>query len=173
MCCFIFVPLIYKKTDMQVEKKFKNEVIFDFQSFHTPTTRAMYTGVFLGFVTAIVCLAFWSIDVNILQLTMSSYIVNVQTIAFGAILPLVFMGIMYAALTHYLKGAGSVLASVIFAIAAIWLILVVANGDYGDTPQHIHQFKALVIPILAIIGIVGAIVFPIAYRSRKFADAVL
>ena len=158
---------------MQVEKKFKNEVIFNFQSYHTPTTRSMYVGVFLGFVTAIVCLAFWSIDVNLLQLTMSSYIVNVQTIAFGAILPLVFMGIMNAVLTHYLKGAGSVLASVIFAIAAIWLILVVASGNYGDTPEHIHKFKALVIPILAIIGIVGAIVYPIAYRSQKFADAVL
>ncbi|MDE1192108.1 MAG: hypothetical protein PW786_08215 [Arachidicoccus sp.] len=156
-----------------MEKKFKNEVVFNFQSYHTPVSRAMYVGTFLGFVTAIICLAFWSVYVNILQLTMSSYIVNVQTVAFGCLIPLVTCGILYAVLSHYLKSAGSILASVIYALAFLWLILVVAKGNYGDTPLHIHQFKLLVIPILAIIGLVGTIVFPICYRSQKFADAVL
>ncbi|ANI89215.1 hypothetical protein A9P82_07870 [Arachidicoccus ginsenosidimutans] len=156
-----------------MEKKFKNEVIYDFQSYHTPMTKSMYLGVFLGFITAIVCLAFWSFAVNILQLTMSSYVVNVQTIAFGTIIPLVVFGILYAALTHYLKSAGAILASVIFALADLWLILVIAKGDYGDTAQHIYQFKELLIPIIAIIGIVGAVVFPICYKSQKVADAVL
>ncbi len=156
-----------------MEKRFKNEVVFEFQSYHTPLTRAMYVGVFLGFVTAITCLAFWSIAVNVLQLGMSSYIVNVQTVAFGCILPLVVCAILYATLTHYLKGAGSILASVIFGLAFLWLIVVVAKGDYGDTPQHIYQFKELVIPLLAIIGIVGTIVFPICYRSKKVENAML
>ena len=151
----------------------RNKVTFDFQSYHTPTTKSMYYGVFLGFVTALVCLAYWSFAVNILQLTMSSYVFNIQTIAFGTILPLVIFAALHAVLFNYFKTAGSVLASVIFALAAIWLIIEIAIGDYGDTPLHITQFKELAIPIVAIIGIMGALVFPVCYRSEKMANMVL
>jgi hypothetical protein len=156
-----------------MEDSLKNKVVFDFQSYHTPTTKSMYYGVFLGFVSALTCLAYWSFAINVLQLTMSSYVVNIQTIAFGAILPLVVFGILHAILFNYFKGAGSALASVIFALAVIWLIIVIARGDYGDTPPHITQFKELVIPLVSIIGIMGAIVFPICYKSEKMANLIL
>jgi len=156
-----------------MENSLKNKVVFDFQSYHTPETKSIYYGVFLGFVTAIVCLAYWSFAVNVLQLTMSSYVLNIQTIAFGTILPLVIFSALHAVLVTYFKTAGSVLACVLFALAAVWLIIVVAKGDYGDTPLHITQFKELLIPILAIIGIVGAIVFPICYKSERMANIVL
>lgn len=151
----------------------ENRVVYDFQSYHTPVTRAMYIGVFLGFITAIVNIAYWSIFVNITALGMSSYIVNVQTLSFGSILPLVTFGALYATFTYYLKGAGAILTSVVYGLAVLWLIIVVAKGDYGTNPTTIRQFKELVIPILSIIGIAGVIAFPICYKSKKVEDLML
>jgi hypothetical protein len=150
-----------------------NKVVFDFQSYHTPVTRAIYLGVFLGFITAIVNIAFWSIYINITALGMSSYIVNVQTISFGSILPLVTFGALYATFTHYFKGAGAILTIALFALATLWLIYVVANGDYGISPKTITQFKELVIPLLCFIGIASCIAFPICYKSKKVEDMML
>lgn len=151
----------------------ENKVVFDFQSYHTPVTRAIYVGVFLGFVTAILNIAYWSIFINITALGMSSYIVNVQTISFGSILPLVTFSALWATFNHYFKKAGSWLTILLFGLADLWLILVVANGDYGTNPTTIHQFKELVIPLLAIIGIAGCIAFPICFKSKKVEDMML
>src|SRR5690606_39124182 len=104
---------------------------------------------------------------------MSSYIVNVQTISFGSILPLVTFGILWATFKHYFKGAGAIITIILFALAALWLIMVVANGDYGTNPTTQYQFKELVIPLVAIIGIAGCIGFPICYKSKKVEDMML
>jgi|GEM_PF-3010510 len=151
----------------------ENRVVYDFQSYHTPVTRAIYVGVFLGFVTAILNIAYWSIYVNITALGMSSYIVNVQTISFGSILPLVTFGVLWATFSHYFKKAGPLITIILFALATLWLILVVANGDYGTNPTTQHQFKELVIPILSFIGIAGCIAFPICFNSKKIEDMML
>ena len=151
----------------------ENRVVYDFQTYHTPLTRAIYVSVFLGFITAILNIAYWSIYVNITALGMSSYIVNVQTIAFGSILPVVTFGILWATFNHYFKKAGGILTIILFALATLWLIMVVANGDYGTTPTTIAQFKELVIPIVAIIGVVGCIVFPICVNNKKVEDMIL
>lgn len=151
----------------------ENRVVYDFQSYHTPLTRAIYVGVFLGFVTAIVNIAFWSIYVNVTALGMSSYIVNVQTISFGSILPLVSCGIFYAIFTHYFKGAGAILNTVIFALLAVWLIFVIGNGDYGTNPTTIRQFKELTIPLICFIGISCTIAFPICLKSKKVENMML
>ena len=151
----------------------ENRVVYDFQSYHTPVTRAIYVGVFLGFVTAILNIAYWSIYVNITALGMSSYIVNVQTISFGSILPVVTFGILWATFSHYFKKAGPLITILVYGLATLWLIIVVAKGDYGTNPTTIAQFKELVIPILAIIGIAGCIAFPICYKSKKVEDMML
>lgn len=158
---------------MENNSNARNKVVFDFQSYHTPVTRAMYVGVFLGFVSAIVNIAYWSIFINMTALGMSSYIVNVQTISFGSILPLVTCGALYSVLTHYLGKTGAILNSIIFAVAALSLILVVYNGDYGNTIENISLFKALVIPILLIIGLSATIVFPICFKSKKVENMML
>lgn len=151
----------------------ENRVVYDFQSYHTPLTRAIYVGVFLGFVTAIINIAYWSIYVNITALGMSSYIVNVQTISFGSILPIVTCSILYAIFKHYFKGAGAIINTILFALASIGLIMVIANGDYGTNPTTIKEFKELTIPLICFIGIACTIAFPICYKSKKVEDMML
>ncbi|MGF7232072.1 hypothetical protein [Arachidicoccus sp.] len=156
-----------------MENNTNTKVVYDFQSYHTPVTRAIYVGVFIGFVTALVNIAYWAAYINMTGLGRSSYVVNIQTLCFGSIIPLVVCGALYAIFTHYLKKAGILLNSALFILAGLWLIVVASKGDYGDTAQHIREFKELVIPIIAIIGISAAFIFPICLKNKKIENMML
>ena len=139
--------------------------------FHQSSfSKAMLTGVFVGFVVTVICLIY-----NVMFRTSTGFspadFINVSSLIF--VLNLIFwgIGIVYALLLRNSKRADGIF-EILFILLMGFCIWKCATMHRWDDIQLNNQFKILLGGILAICTI-GIVLIPYLYHHRKFIEHVI
>lgn len=129
----------------------------------TTFTRALLTGVFIGFFDTLLCLIY-----NIVYRDATGYIpsaiINVSSIIFAVNLLFMIIGMIYFMFTRAF-GRRDVVFDLFFTLTTLFLIWRTEAG-HRFTDQLVNsEFKGLMLGIILIIA-VGIISIPLFYRSR-------
>jgi hypothetical protein len=142
----------------------------NYEYHQSPFSKAMLTGVFVGFVVTIICLIY-----NIIYRDSTGFLpadfINVSSLIFAVNLLFWLIGIVYFILLKSFK-KGNIFFLVLFGLFAafcIWRSAVMHRWD--DT--HLNaQFKGLLEGILVIMTI-GIFIIPYLFHNKKFEEHVL
>ena len=147
-----------------------NENSFEREHEHSMLYRTMMTGLFVGIIDTVICLAY-----NIFYRGITGFIpsalINVSSLIFGVNLVLLIVGVIYYFFKKNL-GRGDILFSVVFLLVTIFLAvkteLITRFSDF----KLDHAFRGLLLGIVLICGI-SAAGLPLLYRNRKFEEFAL
>ena len=137
---------------------------------HSIFFNAMMTGLFIGIMDTLICLAY-----NIIYRNYTGYlpsaIINVSSLIFAVNLLLWVIGIFYYVFLRAFKKADSIYMAVILLITAFltWksLQIVRFSNDRLDS-----GFRGLLTGIVLILGI-SAVCLPLFYRNKKFLEKII
>jgi hypothetical protein len=130
----------------------------------------MMTGLFVGIVDTVICLAY-NIGYRNYTGYLPSSLINVSSLIFGVNLLLLIIGIVYYFFLRTFK-RGDVLFEVVVVGVTAWLIWKTAGLTRFDDPKLDSGFRGLLGGIVLILG-ASTICIPFLYRSRRFLDAVI
>jgi uncharacterized membrane protein YjfL (UPF0719 family) len=137
----------------------------------TPFSRALLTGVFVGFVTTIICLVF-----NIIYRDSTGFtpaeIINVSSIIFGINLIFVVIGMVYHVFLKFIR-KGEVFFIAVFALITAFLIWKAEGAIRSDNYQVTLQFRGLLAGIIIISGIGASVLIPFLFHDKRFKEHVL
>lgn len=128
------------------------------------------TGLFVGIIDTLICLAY-NIGYRNYTGYLPSSLINVSSLIFAVNLLLLVIGIVYFFFLRMFK-----LGDVFFEVAAItvtvWLIYKTAGLQRFDDPKLDSGFRGLLGGIVVILGASTACI-PFLFRSRRFVDAMI
>jgi hypothetical protein len=134
-------------------------------------SKALLTGLFVGIIITLVCLAYNIYFRDTTRYPLAS-IINVSSLIFFVNLLFVVIGIIYYGFTAMFKKGDLVFCIVFIALTAFlaW------RSDFAyrsDNPLFNHEFHQLLIAMVVIMGIGAALGIPVLYHSKKFEEHVL
>lgn len=132
--------------------------------------QAMMTGLFVGFVSTLICLIYNIIFRSSTKFDLSD-IINVSSLIFTINLAFVIVGIIYYVLLQSFKKA-DIIFIVLFVLLTLFLVWQTELVHRSDDPLLNTEFRNLLLGIVLILG-VSSICVPILFRSSKFREAVL
>lgn len=130
----------------------------------------MMTGLFIGIIDTIICLAY---NIGFRDATgyIPSTIINVSSLIFAINILFCVIGIVFYFFHRYLRG-GDALYFIVFLALTIWLaVKTFAAVRFGDARLD-SGWHGLMGGIVLIMG-VSSLLVPLAFRSNKFQDAVI
>ena len=137
---------------------------------HSVFFRTMMTGLFVGIIDTVICLAF-----NIFYRSYTGYVpselINVSSLIFGVNLILLIIGMVYF-LFKRISPRGDVIFGVFFFALTLFLAWKTEMIQRFADAQVNHEFRGLLLGIVLICGI-SAACLPLLYNSRKFSDFAL
>ena len=139
-------------------------------SYLTPFTKAILTGLFVGIVATVLCMGYDIFYRDSTAFPLSDYI-NVSNLIFSVNLLFLVFGVIYYVFTRFKKG--EVLFVVVFLFLTVTLVFLSAGIHRSDVPLLNKEFHQLLLPIVIIIGLLAALGIPYLYHSRKFEEHVL
>ena len=132
--------------------------------------KAMMTGLFIGIIDTVICLAY-NIGYRSETGYIPSEIINVSSLIFGVNLLLTIVGILFFFFHRYIRG-GDLVYTIVFLVLTIWLALkTFSSVRFGDTRLD-SGWHGLMGGVVLICGI-SSICLPLLFRSEKFQDAVI
>jgi hypothetical protein len=132
--------------------------------------KAMMTGLFIGIIDTIICLAY-NIGYRHATGYIPSTIINVSSLIFAVNILMTIVGIVYYFFLRFIRAADTAFLIVVLALTAWLTVKTVSAVRFGDA--HLDSgWHGLMGGILLIVGISSACV-PFFYRSEKFQDAVI
>ena len=137
----------------------------------TPFSRALLTGVFVGFVTTIVCLVFNIAYRNSTGFTPAA-IINVSSIIFGINLVFAIIGMLYSVFRNFAR-KGEIFFIALFVLITAFCIWKAEGVFRSDDYQVTLQFRGLLAGIILIAGIGAVILVPFLFHDRRFREHVL
>jgi hypothetical protein len=142
----------------------------DTQHEHSMFFRTMMTGLFVGIIDTVICLAF-----NIFYRDMTGFVpsvfINVSSLIFAINLVLLLVGIVYYAFKKLL-GKGDAAFAVFFILLTLFLTWKTELIHRFQEARLDHEFRGLLSGIVLICGL-SAAGLPLLYNSRKFEEFVL
>jgi hypothetical protein len=132
--------------------------------------RAMMTGLFIGIIDTIICLAY-NIGYRDVTGYLPSAIINVSSLIFAVNLLLTVIGIVYYFFIRFIRKADIVYFIVFLALTAWLMEKTLTAVRFGDR-QLDSGWHGLMGGIVLIVGLSSACL-PFFYRSSKFQDAVI
>lgn len=151
---------------MKNDMDFSNE-----QHEHSMFFRTVMTGLFVGIVDTVICLAY-----NIFYRDATGFIpsalINVSSLIFGVNLLLVVVGLVYYFFKWVTGGKGDVLFSAAVGGVTLFLVWRTELIQRFSNVQMDHEFRGLLLGVLLVCGI-SAACLPLLYNSRKFEEFVL
>lgn len=142
----------------------------NYEYHQSPFSKAMLTGVFVGFVVTIVCLIYNVIFRTSTGFTPADFI-NVSSLIFALNLFFWIIGIIYASLLQSFKKADTIF-EVLFVLLMAFLLWKGGTVHRLEDLGLNSQFKVLLEGIL-IINTIGIVLIPFLYRHRKFTEYVI
>lgn len=132
--------------------------------------KAMMTGLFIGIIDTIICLAY-NIGYRSETGYIPSEIINVSSLIFAVNLLLTIIGIVFFFFLRFIRG-GDVVYSIVFLALTTWLAWkTFTSVRFGDARLD-SGWHGLMGGVVLICGI-SAVCLPLLYRSNKFQDAVI
>jgi len=133
-------------------------------------TKAIMTGLFIGVIDTLICLAY-----NIGYRNFSGYtpsaLINVSSLIFGVYLLLLVTGMLYFVFIR-LFGKKDFVFIAVFAALTIFLIWKADTGHrFADLVVN-KEWKGLILGVIAILGF-SASALPLFFHSRFFEKYVL
>ena len=132
--------------------------------------KAMMTGLFIGIIDTLICLAY-----NIGFRNYTGYIpsafINVSSLIFVVNLTMTVVGIVFYVFHRNLKQGDGVFFIFFLALTA-FLAWKIAGIHRFDDVRDNSSFKGLLGGIVVILGLSGA-ALPFLFKSRKFVDAII
>lgn len=137
----------------------------------TPFSKAILTGVFVGFSLSIVCLIFNLIYRDSTGFT-PSIMINVSSLIFAINLLFLVLGVVYYGFLKTFK-KGDLIYVIVFVLLTIFFIWE-AEGSHRAADREItSQFRGLLVGIIVILGIGASFLIPFLFRSKSFEENVL
>lgn len=137
---------------------------------HSIFFKALMTGLFVGIIDTLICLAY-----NIGYRNYTGYIpssfINVSSLIFCVNLTMTVVGIVFYAF-HRSSSQGDNIYFIFFLALTAFLAWKITGIHRFDDGHENASFKGLLGGIVVIIGISGACL-PFLFRSRKFVDAII
>jgi len=131
---------------------------------------AMMTGLFVGIIDTLICLAYNIGFRNYTGYIPSSF-VNVSSLIFCVNLTMTVIGIVFYAF-HRASGQGDGIYFVFFLLLTAFLVWKVMGIHRFEADRDNANFRGLLGGIVLILGISSACL-PFLHRSRKFLDAII
>ncbi len=132
--------------------------------------KAMMTGLFVGIIDTLICLAY-NIGYRNYTGYLPSSLINVSSLIFVVNLLLLVIGIVYFFFLRMFK-LGDVFFEVVAITVTVWLIYKTAGLQRFDDPKLDSGFRGLLGGIVVILGASTACI-PFLFRSRRFVDAMI
>jgi hypothetical protein len=132
-------------------------------------SKAILTGVCVGFFSTIVCLVYNIIFRESTGYSTTEYI-NVSTLIFAVNLMFLIIGVLYFIFLRWFK-KGNLIFEIVFALLTLfcaWRAVQV----HLDTRTTTVEFRELLVGVIVILGI-GAALIPLLFHNRKFHEAFL
>ena len=137
---------------------------------HSVFFRTMMTGLFVGIIDTVICLAY-----NIFYRDFTGYVpselINVSSLIFGVNLILLLIGMIYFLFKRASRG-GDVVFGVFFLAVTLFLAWKTEMIQRFPDVRVNHEFRGLLLGIVLICGI-SAACLPLLYNSRKFSEFAL
>jgi len=134
---------------------------------HSMFFKTMMTGLFVGIIDTLICLAY-----NIFYRDFTGYVpselINVSSLIFGVNLVLLIVGMIYFLFKKAARG-GDVIFGVFFLAVTLFLAWKTEMIQRFADVHVNHEFRGLLLGIVLICGI-SAACLPLLYNSRKFND---
>ncbi|HVS97856.1 MAG TPA: hypothetical protein VHE54_15280 [Puia sp.] len=138
----------------------------NYHAFH----RAMMTGLFIGIIDTLICLAY---NIGFRNYTgyIPSALINVSSLIFMVNLTMTVVGILFYVFHRNLKQGDTVFFVFFLALTAFLAWKITGIHRFDDSHDN-SSFKGLLGGIVVIMGLSGACL-PFLFRSRKFVDAII
>ena len=137
---------------------------------HPMFFRTMMTGLFVGIIDTVICLAY-----NIFYRDVTGFVpsalINVSSLIFGVNLVLLIIGMVYYLFKKVSRSGDVVFGGVFVALTVFLAWKTELIRRFPDVQQD-HEFRGLLLGIVLICGI-SAACLPLLYNSRKFEDFAL
>ena len=145
-------------------------MIGDYDFPKSDFTRAMLTGLFVGFIATIICLAY-----NIFYRESTGFspadFINVSSLIFAVNLLFWVIGIIYYLFFKYFR-KGDTIFFVVFILLVALCIWKSAEANRSTIHEINVQFRGLLLGIVIILGI-GALLIPVLFHNKRFEREVL
>ena len=142
----------------------------DTQHEHSMFFRTMMTGLFVGIIDTVICLAY-----NIFYRDMTGFVpsvfINVSSLIFAINLVLLLVGIIYYVFKNIFRKGDAVFA-VSFTLLTLFLVWKTELIHRFQDIRLDHEFRGLLLGIVLICGL-SAACLPFLYNSRKFEEFAL
>lgn len=132
--------------------------------------QAMMTGLFVGFISTLLCLVYNIIFRSSTRFELSD-IINVSSLIFLVNLLFPVIGIAYYSLLQAFKKADAIFI-VLFIVLTLFFVWRTELVHRSNDPLLNTEFRNLLLGIVLIIG-VSTLSIPFLFRNKKFRDAVL
>ncbi|MFL5740298.1 MAG: hypothetical protein ACJ75B_08770 [Flavisolibacter sp.] len=136
-----------------------------------PFSKSLLTGLFVGIIATLFCLAFNVFFRESHDFPLAS-IINVSSLIFAVNLIFLVIGLIYYGFVK--KGrTGELFYKIVFVLLTIyfsWRALVVHRSD---NPAWNQDFHWLMLAVVVIMGILAAFGIPYLFHNRKFEEHVL
>jgi hypothetical protein len=142
----------------------------DYEYQQSPFSKAMLTGVFVGFVITVICLIY-----NVIYRESTGFLpadfINVSSLIFAVNLLFWLIGIVYYILLKSFR-KGNLFFIVLFVLFAAFCIWKSAGINRWDDTHLNSEFKGLLEGILIIMTL-GILIIPYLFHNKKFEEHVL
>jgi p-aminobenzoyl-glutamate transporter AbgT len=143
----------------------------DYDYKQTPFSRAMLTGLFVGILSTVVCLAYNIVYRDSTGFPMAS-IINVSSLIFAVNLLFWIIGIIYYFFLHSFK-KGDLVYIVVFVLLTLLCIWKTEGVHRSDDHELTVQFRGLLLGIVIIMGICASFLVPYLYHNKGFEKHVV
>jgi len=135
-----------------------------------PLTRYALSGL-LGGILAIMFNFILAVTFRTVTGFSSFDVINVSTIIFGSIIPVTIGGIILY-FFHKVKG-GVLLYIIAFLALTVFLAFAASRAHLPGIPSSETKFHELFIGVIAIIGLVTALLVPLLVKSKKLTAGII
>jgi hypothetical protein len=137
---------------------------------HSIFVKAIMTGLFVGIIDTLICLAY---NIGFRNYTgyIPSSIINVSSLIFCVNLTMTVVGIVFYAFHRSFRQGDPIYVIFFLALTAFLAWKITGIHRFDDARDN-TSFKELLGGIVLIMGISGACL-PFLFRSRKFVDAII